>query len=162
MRLTSYFILSEELPLEIPTRAGSTGQKCARCTHTKSQLSRLQHTSKARTHLELQQIAHCQGRESRGIGVDEEEQRTITAIIYEQIKQNKPVDRAAFLRVANSLRTRGCERLVLGCTELSLLKKEGLDDKIFVDSLDVLAYQTIRSCGKTPFGFPSSFRTEEL
>jgi len=92
----------------------------------------------------------------------EEEQRTITAIIYEQIKQNKPVDRAAFLRVANSLRTRGCERLVLGCTELSLLKKEGLDDKIFVDSLDVLAYQTIRSCGKTPFGFPSSFRTEEL
>ena len=72
----------------------------------------------------------------------------------------KPVDRAAFLRVADSLRARGCERLVLGCTELSLLKKEGLDDELFVDSLDVLAYRTILACGKTPVGFPASFAKE--
>ena len=90
----------------------------------------------------------------------EEEQAIVTSIIYDQIKQNKPVDRAAFLRVADSLRARGCERLVLGCTELSLLKKEGLDDELFVDSLDVLAYRTILACGKTPVGFPASFAKE--
>jgi aspartate racemase len=49
---------------------------------------------------------------------------------------------------------------VLGCTELSLLKKEGLDEDLFVDSLDVLAYRTILACGKTPVGFHTSFDME--
>ena len=94
------------------------------------------------------------------IAPTDEEQRIISSIIYDRIKQNKPADLQAFWRVADSLRSRGCERLVLGCTELSLLKKEGLNDEIFVDSLDVLAYQTIKACGKTPIGFPASFDTE--
>ena len=49
---------------------------------------------------------------------------------------------------------------MLGFTELSLLKKQGLDDELFVDSLDVLAYRTILACGKTPIGFPASFDKE--
>ena len=102
----------------------------------------------------------CDGTGITCLTPSEDEQKIITSIIYDQIKQNKPVDRAAFLRVADGLRARGCERLVLGCTELSLLKKEGLDDEIFVDSLDVLAYQTIKACKKTPIGFPASFEKE--
>ena len=90
----------------------------------------------------------------------EEEQAIISNIIFGQIKQNKPVDMAAFDGVVSSLRSRGCEKIVLGCTELSLLKKEGLDDDLFVDSLDVLAYRTILACGKTPVGFPISFDAE--
>ena len=42
-----------------------------------------------------------------------------------------------------------------------LVKKQGLDDSVFVDSLEVLAYQTILACGKTPVGFPDSFAMEE-
>ena len=91
---------------------------------------------------------------------NEKEQAIISQIIFGQIKQNKPVDVDAFLSVVNSLRSRGCEKIVLGCTELSLLKKQGLDDEVFVDSLDVLAYRTILACGKTPIGFPSSFDLE--
>ena len=87
----------------------------------------------------------------------EKEQKIISDIIFGQIKQNKPVDMAAFDGVVASLRSRGCEKIVLGCTELSLLKKEGLDDEWFVDSLDVLAHRTILACGKTPIGFPASF-----
>ena len=87
----------------------------------------------------------------------EKEQKIISDIIFGQIKQNKPVDMAAFDGVVASLRSRGCEKIVLGCTELSLLKKEGLDDELFVDSLDVLAHRTILACGKTPIGFPASF-----
>lgn len=92
----------------------------------------------------------------------EEEQAIISNIIYGQIKKNLPADMDAFLRVVNSLCARGCQKIVLGCTELSLLKKEGLDDELFVDSLDVLAYRTILACGKTPVGFPASFEGSEV
>lgn len=88
----------------------------------------------------------------------EEDQRVITSVIYDCVKQNKPVDMDAFLRVAQHLLDRGCERLVLGCTELSLLKRQGLDDNVFTDSLEVLAYKTIRSCNKVPIAFPDNLQ----
>ncbi len=89
-----------------------------------------------------------------------DEQAVITSIIYDCIKQNKPVDMEQFFAVADALRARGCEKLVLGCTELSLLKKAGLDEALFVDSLEVLAYRTILACGKTPVGFPADFSAD--
>lgn len=86
-----------------------------------------------------------------------DEQREITEIIYGEVKQNKPADFSAFLRISQSLLNRGCEALVLGCTELSLLRREGLSQPWYVDSLEVLAHQTILACGKEPVGFPESF-----
>lgn len=74
-------------------------------------------------------------------------------IIYDQIKSGKPVDMALFGRIADGLRAAGCQRAVLGCTELSLIKRDyGLDD-FFLDSTEVLAKATIEACGKTPIGF---------
>ena len=91
-----------------------------------------------------------------------DEQKIISDIIYGQIKKGIAPDMDGFRQVSESLIARGCERLVLGCTELSLLKRNGaLDDRIYVDSLEVLAYSSIRACGKTPMGFDSdlmSFR----
>jgi aspartate racemase len=102
----------------------------------------------------------CAPRDLTCITPTKEEQAIISNIIFGQIKQNKPVDMSLFESVVNSLCSRGCERIVLGCTELSLLKKAGLDEELFVDSLDVLAYRTILACGKTPVGFPTSFDME--
>ena len=93
---------------------------------------------------------------------DGEGQAAVMSIIYDSIKQNKPVDLDALLQVADQLRKMGCERIVLGCTELSLLNKSHrLDDFIFLDSLEVLAYKTILSCQKEPIGFPKSFDRKE-
>ena len=87
-----------------------------------------------------------------------EDQKIVTEAIYGAIKQNKPVDRDALIQVADKLISMGCERLVLGCTELSLLNKElPLDPSIFLDSLEVLAWRTILACQKTPVGFPAEF-----
>ena len=86
-----------------------------------------------------------------------EEQNVITSIIYDDVKQNRPVDMTRFLSVANAMRERGCERLVLGCTELSLLKKNGLSDAVYLDSLEVLAYRTILACQRIPCGFSEEF-----
>ena len=82
----------------------------------------------------------------------EEEQAEITSLIYDDIKQNRPADIEKLMRIATSMRERGCRRLVLGCTELSLLKPHLPQKQLFVDSLEVLAYQTILACGKTPIG----------
>ena len=99
----------------------------------------------------------CQKHEIQCVTPDEAEQEQISQIIYGAVKQNKPADFSTFLRISQSLLNRGCECLVLGCTELSLLKKEGLNQPWYVDSLEVLAYQTILACGKEPVSFPEDF-----
>ncbi len=82
-----------------------------------------------------------------------DDQAVITRIIYEEIKQGKEPDPAEFFRIADGLRRQGAETVILGCTELSLLKRSyGLGDE-FTDSLEVLALSAIRLCGKTPLGF---------
>ena len=89
---------------------------------------------------------------------DEAGQKTVMRIIYDQIKNGKAPDTNAFLSVAEELRARGADALILGCTELSLIKKYICLPPYFIDSLDVLADSTIRACGKTPVGF--DFRLE--
>ncbi len=89
---------------------------------------------------------------------DKEGQKTVMHIIYEEIKNGKSPDVSAFLSVADTLRALGAEALILGCTELSLIKKYAPLPKDFIDSLDVLANSTILVCGKTPVGFDFSVR----
>lgn len=89
-----------------------------------------------------------------------EEQATISSMIYNDIKQNRNPDLDRFLEISKRLLASGCERLVLGCTELSLLKKQLPDTLPFTDSLEVLAHRTIVACNKTPIGFPKEFDGE--
>ncbi len=85
---------------------------------------------------------------------DAADQAQIMRIIYDEIKAGKPADTGAFSAVCERLRSKGCERLILGCTELSLLAKEtDLSDGEFVDPLAVLACRCITLCGKEPVGF---------
>lgn len=97
----------------------------------------------------------CKKADIECLSPSEEEQKIISDIIYQSVKQNKEADLQAFLRVAESLQKRGCEKLVLGCTELSLLDRSQMPNDLFLDSLDVLAYQTILACQKVPVGFAS-------
>ena len=85
------------------------------------------------------------------------EQVQISNIIYNQIKKGQAPDRQAFDSVVKSLLDRGCQRIVLGCTELSLLKKKWDLDDLFIDSLEVLAYASIEMCGKEPVDFSPAF-----
>ncbi len=88
------------------------------------------------------------------ISPDREQQARITDIIYSQIKKGVSPDMVSFFEVADTLKKQGCDRIILGCTELSLIKRTGaLDGELFLDSLEVLAYSAIKMCGKTPIGF---------
>lgn len=82
---------------------------------------------------------------------DENEQNLLMQIIYDGVKAGKPVPRADFDCVANHLRAKGAQCLILGCTELSVLKRDlPINDPDVLDSIDVLASETVRRSGK-PF-----------
>lgn len=82
-----------------------------------------------------------------------DEQNTISDIIFGQIKKGLAPDIDSFVSVIEALRLRGAELIVLGCTELSLIKKNYPLPEYIVDSLELLALSAIVACKKTPTGF---------
>ena len=80
----------------------------------------------------------------------EEELATLMTIIYDQVKAGKQVDIYAFQRIIHGLKARGADAVVLGCTELSIIKKDfNIDRYDVVDSMECLARASILACGKT-------------
>lgn len=89
---------------------------------------------------------------------DERAQAALMDIIYGDIKKAETPDMPRFLAIADDLMARGCDAIVLGCTELSLIaESEDLATYPFIDSLLVLAARSILACGKTPCGFPEIY-----
>ncbi len=82
------------------------------------------------------------------IAPGESEQKALSEIIYGQIKSGREPDFRQFLQVADALSNAGCDHLVLGCTELSLLCRSHALDMRFVDSLYALARAAVLACGK--------------
>jgi aspartate racemase len=80
---------------------------------------------------------------------DEEGQKAVMALIYDQIKAGKPADPALFEKVKQQLRHKGAQAVVLGCTELSLLKKGAYLGTGILDALEVLAQESLIACGKS-------------
>ncbi len=77
------------------------------------------------------------------------DQAEVMKMIYEQIKAGKEADASVFYRLTENLKEQGCEAVVLGCTELSVAKKDlGIRRRDVIDSLEVLAMETILTCGK--------------
>ena len=76
--------------------------------------------------------------------LDDERQQQVMEIIYDDIKSGKPADMNKFNKLVNHLKENECDGIVLGCTELSILKNDNnLGNDLYIDSLEVLARQTI-------------------
>ena len=76
--------------------------------------------------------------------LDDERQQQVMEIIYNDIKSGKPADMNKFNKLVNHLKENECDGIVLGCTELSILKNDNnLGNDLYIDSLEVLARQTI-------------------
>ena len=84
---------------------------------------------------------------------DDADQAALMEIIYGQIKQGKRADMDSFTRITDHLKAQGCTMAVLGCTELSLIKRDEKLGRFYLDSSEVLAKRSIEACGKTPVGF---------
>lgn len=75
-------------------------------------------------------------------------QAQVMELIYEDIKAGNPPDMEKFFAVSQELRQKGAETILLGCTELSLIKKEHALGPGYLDSMEVLARASLLRCGK--------------
>jgi len=75
-------------------------------------------------------------------------QADVMSLIYGDIKAGNPPDMEKFHAIAGELRQKGAETIVLGCTELSLVKRDFSLGPGFLDSMEVLARESLLRCGK--------------
>ncbi len=78
---------------------------------------------------------------------DEEYQDLLMEIIYDDLKLEKPVDTQKVDRLIEHMESKGADCFLLACTELSDLKKV-YKGKKWIDSLEILARETIVKCEK--------------
>lgn len=82
-------------------------------------------------------------------------QKLLSAIIYSNIKNGQKINIEAFKNISNELLSNGCESLILGCTELSIIKRTFALGNKYIDSLDVLTACSIAACEKKICNYPS-------
>ena len=75
-------------------------------------------------------------------------QTKVMSIIYDYVKAGIAPDMSLFEDVRRELFENGAEVIVLGCTELSLLKKDNNLGNGILDALEVLAKESVLACGK--------------
>jgi len=77
-----------------------------------------------------------------------ENQKNVMYLIYENVKAGIKLDKTVFEKVSEELFEKGAGVILLGCTELSLMKRDDkLGDK-YLDVMEVLARKAVLSCGK--------------
>lgn len=75
-------------------------------------------------------------------------QEAVMSIIYDEVKAGLPVDFDRFQAVCAGLKERGCDGIVLGCTELSCIGAPvHVMGMTVIDALDVLAWRCVQECG---------------
>lgn len=87
----------------------------------------------------------------RGISLllpDQTGQEDVMHLIYHNLKAGEPLEQERFERVTASLKDQGAQRIILGCTELSLVQREMRLDECFVDPLTLLAVAAVQACEK--------------
>lgn len=74
-------------------------------------------------------------------------QADVMHLIYRDIKAGRPPEMERFQAVQEELQSKGAEAIVLGCTELSLIKRDFAIGGGFLDTMEVLAKRSVELCG---------------
>lgn len=79
---------------------------------------------------------------------EEKAQSQVMHIIYDNVKAGRPIEMEVFKEASNHLFEKGAQVILLGCTELSMVKRDYDIGKGFLDVMEVLARQAVLSCGR--------------
>lgn len=77
-----------------------------------------------------------------------ERQQDVMHVIYQNVKANRPVEMERFLAVSQELREAGAEVVILGCTELSVVRESCQIGAGFLDAMQLMAKCAVESCGR--------------
>lgn len=75
-------------------------------------------------------------------------QEQVMHLIYQNVKAGVPMELPAFECVTGELFEKGAQVILLGCTELSFIKKEFKLASGFLDVMELLAQRAVLACGK--------------
>ena len=75
-------------------------------------------------------------------------QKLVMSIIYDDVKAGRKVDMKDFELIKNQLLKEGAEVIILGCTELSIVKRDHDVGSNVLDIIDVLAQDCVKKCAK--------------
>lgn len=135
--------LADKIPLPIINIVEETAEYLKQNGITKVGIMATDGTVKS--HL-FQQYLQTRGIEAVLPGSDE--QRAVMELIYDNVKANRAVDIEKFHAVGSHLKSKGAGAVVLGCTELSLIKRDYPIGKGYIDAMEVLARASILRMGK--------------
>ncbi len=78
---------------------------------------------------------------------DASHQKLVMDVIYEQVKKGNPIQSEDLRKAKEYLNGQGAEVVILGCTELSVAKRDIEVGAGCIDALDVLAMLSVKECG---------------
>ena len=78
---------------------------------------------------------------------DQKGQDKVMHIIYEDVKAGKPIEMELFTEVSKALFDDGAQVILLGCTELSMAKRDHVLLAGYLDVMEVLARAAVLECG---------------
>lgn len=91
----------------------------------------------------------CESRDIVPVVPSIQDEQALMHIIYNQVKAGKKVDFELFMSIIDTMKNDGCNAIVLGCTELSVIKHDfNITRPDIIDSMEVLAKRSIELCGK--------------
>lgn len=79
---------------------------------------------------------------------DEQCQQYVMDVIYKDVKAGRPAEEEKFREASRQLTDMGAQVILLGCTELSLVKRQYSLGKNYLDAMEVLAQRSVVRCGK--------------
>lgn len=78
---------------------------------------------------------------------NENTQKEVMSIIYDFVKAGNEVTNSDWNKIEQAMDQLNCDKVILGCTELSIVNKELKLSDYYIDSLIVLAEEAIKFCG---------------
>lgn len=78
----------------------------------------------------------------------QEDQKTLMDIIYKNLKTGQNVSTAKIENISKTLTNQKAEIIILGCSELSLIRKTNTLATTYLDTLEILARSSVLRCGK--------------
>ena len=76
-----------------------------------------------------------------------ERQKDVMHLIYKEVKASRAVDMNRFFRISSELREAGAQVIILGCTELSIIRRDFSIGSGYLDAMQLLAKCSVEFCG---------------